>query len=179
MENAFQLTGGPLDGEAGHRAVMAHIGRGLLCWARMEQHLNLLILAVNRKHYSPALYSDTHPAAFKRKIKLLKTWFNKHPPLQVRKEDFADFTGHLKEMAKIRNILAHGILESIDSRKGTAVFRSIGSKENGKFEMTCTTIPLAVISRLAYLSNVANTYLTDITHKLCCEDGEKLLRLPT
>jgi hypothetical protein len=27
------------------------------------------------------------------------------------------------------------------------------------------------------MSNAANGYLTDLTHRLCCEGGEKLLRL--
>jgi hypothetical protein len=175
-EHEFELTGGPVDSYS-NRAIVADIGRALLAWARMEQHLNLLIPTVNREHYSQDLYDIDHPAMFKRKLKLLKTWFNNHPPLLERRDDFRKLSGQLLRLAKVRNTIAHGILESINRRTQTAVFKSVESKENSRFKVHRVEIQLELFPRLARMSNLANIYLTDLTHRLCCEDGEQLLRL--
>lgn len=177
-EYEFQLTGGPLDEHFGNRAVMAHIGRGLLAWARMEQHLNLLVMTVNREHNSEDLYNDRHPNAFWEKLELANKWFCNHRPLLERKEDFAQVVGHLREMATIRNTIAHGILESLDRATGQVIFKNITAKK-GRFRVTRSEIHIDLFPRIAVVANAANAYLTDLTHKLCCEEGEKLLREPS
>lgn len=134
-EHEFQLTGGPLDHALGHQAVMAGVGRCLLAWARMEQHLNMLILTVNREEYSPSLYETDRPEALKWKLKLLKRWFNRHPPLAHRRDEFRRLSAAVAKLATIRNTLAHGILEAVDTKSGVATFRAVQWRKTGSFSL--------------------------------------------
>lgn len=172
----FQLTGGPLDRQTGDRAVLADIGRAVLAWARMEQHLNLLIMTINRAHNSPALYDKRHPQAFSEQTKLAGLWFAGHPALVEWKEDFANLIDLLGELAEDRHTLAHGVLESMDTRKKVANFKSVKRSKKGGFAIHKKNISFSIFPRMTTAANAANTFLSVLTHKLCCPEGEEIMR---
>lgn len=60
------------------RSVYAAVGKAAMAWARLEQHLDAVLLQVNKKRFSESLYRE-HPGTFIGKVRLLKDWFNKHP----------------------------------------------------------------------------------------------------
>lgn len=175
-EQEFQLTGGPLERLVGDRAVMAHIGRAVLAWGRMEQHLNLLIMTINREHNSPRLYEKKHPQQFTEQIRVAGKWFDEHPALVGWKEDFKKFTTYLEEMAEPRNTLAHGVLEALDASSGRAIFKSVKRKKGGGFKIYRKEIAFKIFPRMIVMANAANTVLSVLTHQLCCPEGEELLR---
>lgn len=175
-QQEFHLTGGPLEKLTGDRAVMAHIGRAVLAWARMEQHLTLLIMTINRERNSPALYEPKHPHGFTEQIRVASAWFSGHPALVEWKDDFAQLVTHLEELADARHTLAHSVLDALDTQTRRAVFKSVKRKRKGSFELHRKDISFNVFPRMTIAANAANTFLSVLTHKLCCPEGEEVLR---
>jgi hypothetical protein len=174
-EQEFQLTGGPLEDLMGERTIMAHIGRAVLAWARMEQHLNLLIMTINREHNSPVLYERKHPQQFTEMLRVANVWFSGHPALKEWKDDFAQFSAYLEELSGARNTLAHGILFDLDKQERRAIFKTVKRAKGGKFRIDRKEISFNVFPRMIVMANAANTFLSVITHQVCCPEGEELL----
>jgi hypothetical protein len=80
----IRFTGGPLDSPEEMKAaaeLWRAIGLAACAWARLEQHLDAVLIHVNQPKHSEKLHDPDRPIGFKRKIKLLKRWFNQHPVL--------------------------------------------------------------------------------------------------
>ena len=103
-------------------------------------------------------------------------WFRGHPALVEWKDDFADFVDHLERLAKARHTLAHGILHAINYRTRMATFKSVSRKKGGGLQVHQKDIPIDLFPRMAYRANAANAFLSALTHKLCCPNGEEIMR---
>src|SRR5436853_427650 len=73
------LTGGPIDNPSNAIRAFTIFGHLAVSWARLEQHVDLILIQVNRPDRSRALFDPNHPIAFSRKMRLLKKWMEHHP----------------------------------------------------------------------------------------------------
>jgi hypothetical protein len=124
----IKFTDGPLDSPEYLRAateLWRVIGIASCVWARLEVHLDLILVFLNQPKHSEKLHDPDHPIGFKRKIRLLKRWFNQHPALAEHRDAVRSIASEMLELSQTRNAFLHSILESYDLNSQTAIFRSV------------------------------------------------------
>jgi hypothetical protein len=124
----LNFIGGPLDDEEQLKAsaeLLNAIGLATCVWARVEQLIDAALIYLNQPKHSEKIHDPDHPIGFKRKIKLLKRWFNQHPALADHRDVIREITTELLELSGTRNAVLHSILDSYDPNTKTLVFRSI------------------------------------------------------
>src|SRR4051812_38190415 len=90
----------PLDDPAkmaGAAELFRAIGLAASSWSRLETHLDMVLIFLNQPQHSNEIHDRDHPIGFKRKIKLLKRWFNQHPALKIAAKDFRTLSPKLLE----------------------------------------------------------------------------------
>ena len=123
---AFAFYRSAVDDPATPRSVFTAIGRATMAWARLETHLDAIILHINQKTHSEELYSEHHPVSFDKKISLVKKWFNRHRALLPHKDTMRELTSTFKILSKeARNPLLHSIFASYDPLKRELTLQSI------------------------------------------------------
>lgn len=162
----FLFVGGPIDEPSGADELFAAIGNAAASWARLEQHLDAVLMHVNNPQHSSQLYNPDHPRSFQSKIKLLKTWFNQHPALGNLAGDFRRLNPHLKEMADHRNILLHGNLEKWDADRQTACFWTLRYTGEDEFQLVPHEYTIEAIKTVTVKIRSANHYLEAISRSL-------------
>jgi hypothetical protein len=123
-----RLSGTPLDDPESMEAsaeLWRVIGLSACTWARLEQHIDMVLIHLNQPKHSEKLHDPDHPIGFKRKIKLLKRWFNQHPALAEHRASLRQITTKMLALSKTRNAFLHSILDSYDPSTKTAVFRAV------------------------------------------------------
>jgi len=174
----FVFIGGPLDSPDGTDDLFAAIGRVAANWARLEQHLDAVLLHLNNPDHSAAIFNAEHPAAFSSKIKHLKRWFNQHPALGGLAEDFRALSSRVKELAKHRNNLLHGTLEKWDAETQTAHFQTMRYVGDDEFTLSRHEYTLEALGGAAELMGSANRFLSSISRAIFTKDALAQLRKP-
>jgi hypothetical protein len=153
------------------------LGRIAASWARMEHHLDALIVQVNKPYHDERLFEPTHPVAFANKVKLLKRWFNQYPPLEEYRDDVQALTKHLKTLSSdkqkrflSRNLLLHAIPAAYDPASETVTLHHlefVGEDIHSRH----IDATLNQLHAFAGLVQLANTYLGTITRELFTREG--------
>ena len=172
----FQIIGGPLDKPQNAHPLFYALGLIASNWARLEQHLNILIMHVNAEEHSVELFDPNHPVSFRRKIKVLKTWFNHYPALINFTEDVRGLTSDLKGLGDSRNLYLHSILETWDQKTETAHFKGIKYEGGDNFTIKTFSITLDGLMAFAKLLNIANRRLSLITRQLFTPEALDILK---
>ena len=118
-EEKFKFIGGPIEQPDQCGNLFHLIGHFAASWARMEQHIDAILIQVNKKDHSDEiddLYDPRHPGTFDQKIKLLKRYFQRHPMLSGHINSVNVLAKGLKDLSSDRNNMLHGIVE--DYRAG-------------------------------------------------------------
>jgi hypothetical protein len=123
----FEFEGGPIDAPANAPEVFQAIGHWAASRSRLEQHINVLLIHINKPQYSTKLYKSRHPVTFTGKLELLKQWFNQHPVLKPHADSIRELTSRLKSISADRNTYLHSILESYDPATRIVGFHSVES----------------------------------------------------
>jgi len=108
------------------------IGLAACTWSRLEQHVEVVLIHLNQRKHSEKLYDQDHPIGFKRKIKLLKRWFNQHPALAEHRDILRTITTDMLSLSVTRNTFLHSILDSYDRATSTATFRAVRPTSDGR-----------------------------------------------
>ena len=117
------------------RSVFTAIGRAAMAWARLEQHLDAVILHINQKRHSEELHRE-HPISFEGKMQVVKRWFNQHPGLLPHKEAMRELTSTLKILSKeARNPLLHSIFARYNAATKEITLQSIKYMGNDDFRL--------------------------------------------
>jgi hypothetical protein len=176
----FRFIGGPIEDIKEGQPSLTAFGHAAAAWARMEQHINALLIQLNKKHHSDeaqALFGPEHPMRFTDKIRLLRSYFNKHPALSCYTEKVRDLCGGLSKLATKRNEMLHGILESYDPSKEAVVMNKVTYRQATKdFLSRKQTIPLKALFEFTRAINIGHYALCDISKELFSEDGLSRLR---
>lgn len=163
--HTFQFIGGPIDDPSDASALFQELGKAAAAWARLEQQVEAILLHVNKKEFSDALFA-VHPVSFTKKLKILKPWFKKHQVLSEHKETMLEITSKLWELAEERNLYLHSILEGFDVQSKIVVFHRILPKGSDEFKFLMSEVPLERISSFVDVVNCTNRYLWSLSQKL-------------
>ena len=122
------LTNTPLDDPnkmAEAAELFRAIGLATSSWARLETHIDMVLIHLNQPKHSLKLYQKDHPIGFKSKVKLLKRWFNQHPALKPQAGGLRAIAPKFLELGQQRNIFLHSILSDYDPATKRAIWRGI------------------------------------------------------
>ena len=158
----FCTSGGPIDEPSNYVDLFQAIGHANACWARMEHMIDALLLQLNKEAFSEEIYEPDHPRAFAKKIDLLKSWFNKHDKLKKNSSDMMAILPKLKEAARTRHSIVHGLIESYDTQTEELTLKGIRFIGNDEFRGTKITMNIKVIRALGGTSNAAYRLLADV-----------------
>jgi hypothetical protein len=169
----FLLNGGPINHPETAIPAFLALGHAAAAWGRLEQHIDAILLQVNKEQHSNeilALFDPNHPRPFTDKIKLLKKYFNRHPALTEFKEKIRSFANTAKTLAQERNEYIHGIFERYDPQSKTIFLHGIRPKFDPKnpylFGIALSGVPLEVLVGFAVIVNKANDELEIISRAL-------------
>ncbi|MBC7279835.1 hypothetical protein [Hoeflea sp.] len=146
------------------------LGRIAASWARLEHHIDALIVQVNKPSYDERLFAE-HPTSFSKKIELLKRWFNQYPPLSSYTADMRTLTQHMKALSKddkrtvSRNLLLHAIPASYNAKSETLTLHHMAF-EGANIHSRHIDVTLHQLHMFAGLIQMANAYLATITREL-------------
>lgn len=176
----FLAFGGPIDEPSSYPELFQAIGHASACWARMEHLIDALLVHINKEAFSKAIYSDTHPVAFKAKVDLLKRWFNNHPELNAHSDDVMAVMPKIKQLADTRNLLMHGATQSFNKATGEIVLKTISPLGKGKDTFRCATEHLNVAAALTIseVTTKANLFLTALASQVFVPDALTRFRTP-
>lgn len=163
----FAFFKGPIDDPGDAYPAFAVYGRASAAWARLEHHIDAVLIHINKERFSERLYEKQHPVSFEKKIDLLKRWFNQHPPLAPFAADIRTLTSKLKIVAKEdRNILLHCIFKSYDKATETLVIQNVQPQSDGDIRIREIKTTVTDLNRFAKHVNVANLFLGSISQQL-------------
>ena len=165
----FKFSGGPIDGRANAAPAFEALGYAAASWARFEQHIDAILIHINKKKYSKKLYNKDFPVAFTGKIRLLKRWFNQHPALAQHTKQIREITSRQKVLRLDRNRFLHSILEHYDPATQEVTLRRITFEGNDKFRIEKFISPLALIVKFAEVTNLANRCLKTVSNAIFTE----------
>ena len=175
----FAFFKGPIDDPDSAAAAFAVYGRAAAAWARLEHHIDAVLIHINKEIFSQRLYEKNHPVSFERKIDLLKRWFNQHPPLAPFTDEMRTLTSKLKVVAKEdRNVLLHCIFKSYDKDTETLVIQNVQPQPDGNIRIREISVLLSDLNRFAEHVNVANRFLGSISLQIFTPGWIERLRTP-
>jgi hypothetical protein len=185
QRHEFRFNGGPISHPAKASEVFVALGRATAAWSRFEQHLDSILLQVNKEQHSNeilSLYDPNHPRPFTDKIRLLKRYFNKHPALKDHKDKIQSLMSAAKKMALERNDYIHGVIQGYDEKTQTVVLLSIqpiyDADDPYLFRITRFNPPLSALQSFADFINRVNNSLEEISRQLFTQDAVAKLRKP-
>lgn len=181
-QHMFRYIGGPIDTPEQYPALFFDYGLAAASWARMEQHIDAILVQINKEDHSDNLldlYDERHPGTFDQKLKMLRRYFNNHPGLAKYTEDVLDCATGLKRLSKDRNELLHGILEGVDSVAGTIMLNGMQYRNaTNDFLNRHQTFPAGKLKAFAELVNMAHFKLCGVSKELFSVDGVAQLQRP-
>ena len=169
-EYEFLLAGGPLDhlDEAVTLPLIA-LGHAAMAWARLEKHIDILLIHINKIQHSAellGLYDPNHPRPFVGKLKLLKRYFNRHPALASHTGAIRRITSSLKEVAKERNAYLHTIFQAYDQQQKILTLRTVEFKGNDNFRFSEQKVSLEYIIKFTRDSVELNRALAEVSKEV-------------
>jgi hypothetical protein len=170
----IRFMGGPLDSPDQMEAaaeLWRTIGLAACTWARLEQHIDAVLIYLNQPKHSEKLCDAEHPIGFRRKIKLLKRWFNQHPALAQHRKAIREITSDLLVLSQTRNAFLHSILDDYNPSTRTAIFRSIQVKEQDTYVATKHVGTIDNLLAFAGRTHAAHLKLTGISPTLFTADA--------
>jgi hypothetical protein len=178
----FQFIGGPIEDPERYKRLFVAIGHAAMSWARMEQHIDAILVQINKAQHSGEtldLYDPDHPKPFSDKIRMLKDYFNKHPALRPHTEAVRDFATGLMTLSTERNELLHGVLadyaiDTLTIRLDRIQYR----RKTDDFLFRTHAYPLGRLQAFTHLVNLAHYGLCEISKELFTTDALERLRTP-
>jgi hypothetical protein len=122
------LTNTPLDNPdkmAEAAELWRAIGLATSSWARLETHIDMVLIHLNQPKHSVTLYAKEHPIGFKSKVKLLKRWFNGHPLLRIKARELREIAPQFLALGKQRNLFLHSIVSDYNPTTREVIWRGI------------------------------------------------------
>jgi hypothetical protein len=162
----FDFTGGPLEDPDQVQSALAAFGLVAMSWARLETHLDALLIHLNKKRFSKEIFEPKHPVSFSRKLKLLKQWFAGHKALSHLKPAIDKLATQLKTLSEARNAFLHALFSGYDAEKSEIALQSLYYAGGEEFHIQRRDVGIAKLIRFALTVNKANQSLSVITSAL-------------
>lgn len=111
MTAEIKLVGGHLDDPPDYALpFFTAVGFAMIHWGRLEQHIDALLISVNKEHHSTKSYVPTPNTSFRRKCELFERWL-------VKDKRFSDHHDNARRLVKAfrssnmdRTLLVHSNL---------------------------------------------------------------------
>ena len=179
-QHRFRFAGGPIDNPERHKRLFAALGLAAASWARLEKHVDAVLIQINKAQHSSqglSLYDPKHPKPFSDKIKLLKKYFSRHPALEPHRENMTVLLETLPKLSGERNLYLHSILEDADPSTDAFYLNTIEGRKSG-YQVTHADGTLALLKSFTKTTNQANRILSWISGDLFTRDALERLRTP-
>ena len=178
-QHQYLFHGGPLEHPDQCREASEAIGFAIATWARMETHIDALIFKLNRKEFYPNADKITgrHPSFFPDKLDLMKKLLRWNPVVKPLADEGTKIAGRLKELADTRNVLAHSVLEKIETQNRSMMltFNSFQAKKDGDVKISLHRISLRQLGGYAGELNKLNVRLCGLTSQVFSEQTTQQL----
>lgn len=181
-EHKYRFIGGPIELPDKCGDLLSVVGLAAASWARMEQHIDAILIQVNKEDHSDEvldLYDPRHPGTFDAKLKMLRRYFRTHPALASHKEAVLDCATGLKRLSQDRNELLHGVLEDYSAATDDVMIN--GSRffpAKGTFLNRHQRFPVEKLRVFTRLVNMAHYKLCGVSKELFTLDAVAQLRRP-
>lgn len=174
----FNFSGGPVEApDTEELALPFHaFGFVAMAWARLETHLDALLIHLNKRQFSKEIFDPDHPVSFSRKLRLLKTWFGKQKALSKYKPAIDKLAKQLKTLSQARNSFLHALFSAYDAQKSEVTLRSLYYVGDEEFQITRRDFGTEKLIRFGLTVNSANRSLAVITSALFTLDAVEELR---
>lgn len=161
------LVGGDLDDLPPFaEPILMAVGLAAFHWARLEQHLDTLLISVNKEYFSKEKFDPTPNTSFQLKIKLFKKWFVIDPRFSAYKNRAKKLAVAFKEASADRHLLFHSNLQRFEKEPTlTMIAINVHIKGENVVQSRCEW---TVGSILNFARNVAglNRGLRTISHEV-------------
>jgi hypothetical protein len=137
-----------------------------MAWGRLETHVNALLIHVNKRRFSSEIFDPDHPVSFSRKLKLLKSWFDKHKALAKFRVKINKLIKTMRELSGFRNDFLHALFENYDAEKKEITLKNLKYIGNDSFHITRRDFEIGKLIVFVRLVNEANRALAALTSKL-------------
>lgn len=108
----IKLIGGHLDDPPEWASELIYaVGVAMLHWGRLEQHLDTLLISVNKEAFSKGAFTKTPSTSFRLKLDLFKRWFVKDPRFSELADLARPLWRYLCKLSDDRVLLAHSNLQ--------------------------------------------------------------------
>lgn len=176
----FNFSGGPLDSvDVGNIDLpFAAFGFAAMAWARLETHLDALLIQINKRRFSQEIFDPAHPVSFSKKLRLLKKWFGRHEALSHSKSAIDTLARQLKTLSDDRNSFMHALFSAYNQEKSEITLRSISYVGNEEFHIAHRIVSTKALIRFGVIANSANQSLAVITSALFTADAVESLGKP-
>jgi hypothetical protein len=177
----IRFIGGPLDSPEQMKAaaeLWRTIGLAACTWARLEQHIDAVLIYLNQPKHSEKLCDPEHPIGFRRKVRLLKRWFNRYPALAEHRKTIREISTDLLILSKTRNAFLHSILDDYNPSTRTAIFRSVQAKAQNTYVATKHEGTIDNLLAFASRTHAAHLKLAGVSPTLFTPDAIERLRKP-
>jgi hypothetical protein len=90
------------------------IGMAAAQWGRLEQHLDMLLITINKEHHSLGAFRETPNTSFDMKIELFRKWFYQDDRTTKYHERARRLSISLRKAAKDRTLLFHSNIQKFE-----------------------------------------------------------------
>jgi hypothetical protein len=174
----FNFRGGPIDDPEKAESAFTAFGLAAMSWARLETHLDALLIHLNKKRFSKEIFDPKHPVSFSRKLRLLKQWFGGHKALSHLKPQIDKLATQLRTLSEARNAFLHTLFSAYDEEKDEITLKSLYYAGRDEFHIQRRDVGTAKLIRFAVTVNSVNQSLSVITSALFTADAVELLQSP-
>jgi hypothetical protein len=164
----FNFTDGPVESPdaEGLDLPFAAFGFAAMAWARLETHLNALLIHLNKRRFSKEIFDPQHPVSFSRKLRLLKEWFSRHKALKPYKREINKLATQMKTLSGYRNDYLHALFSAYDPAKTEVTLRGLHYVGGEKFHITRRDFSTHKLIVFGMTANSVNRSLAVITSAL-------------
>jgi len=171
----FNFTGGPLEDIEAAIPALTAFGLAAMAWARLETHLEALLIHLNKRKFSKELFDEDHPVSFSRKLRLLRRWF-RHKALAEYGPEIDKLANQMKTLSERRNEYLHALLSAYDPKTDEIILRSLYYAGDEKFHIRRHTLDTKKLASFAAAATNTNKALGTITSALFTPDAIEALQ---
>ena len=140
MTTPIIIDGGQLnDPPSFARELLQAFGFASMHWARLEQHLDVLLITLNKEQVTEKKFKPYSNCSWARKLDFFEKWFSANSKLARYSEQVKKLAPRLKELGEYRNLLLHSnCVEFIEGPPLSMVAIKFNILKNGEYRLFST-----------------------------------------
>jgi hypothetical protein len=178
MATPIVLFGGALDAPPEFALpILQAIGWTSLHWARLEQHLDVLLITLHKQEFFAQPLKRRSDSSWAQKVELFSQWFSQHDQLKQFAPTASRLSANLKKAGLDRNMLLHSnCIDFVEGPPSKVIALYIRGNKNGSIEQKRAEWTCDQILEFANVVANLNKELQSITSVILTETFLKSLR---